>query len=367
MKKLFLLLMACVMMIPLQAQQTDTIPEASEAEAVVEEATEVAEAPEVAEVPAVEEVPEVAEAPEVAESPELAESPESPSNGDTVNVLNRVEVIETPDNTRVTLGENEVLIVEENGDTVKVVLGSRGISIVEGENGTEIKVMDMDEVAAKKYRRRKPKFRPHYAGLMLGLSQYLTPDWSLVMPPGEEFMDLNTGKSWNWNINVVDLGVGLGTSYVGLATGLGFDFTYYNFEGQNGIMKDPVTGVIVEYIPDYAGNITKSKMHTGYITAPALLEFQIPTSGRGRIYLSGGLLGSAKLWSSTKIKYKVSGQKSKEKTKSDYNLSPFRWGFTVRAGYKNFGLYANYYMTTLFKSGRGPELHPFSVGLAFTW
>jgi len=132
-------------------------------------------------------------------------------------------------------------------------------------------------------------------------------------------------------------------------------------------MKDPDTGVIVEYVPDYAGNITKSKMHTAYITVPLLLEFQIPTSRRGRIYIQGGVFGSAKMWSSTKIKYKEAGNKSKEKTKGDYNLSPFRWGFTARAGYKNFGLYANYSMTSLFKSGMGPELYPFSVGLDFTW
>jgi hypothetical protein len=166
---------------------------------------------------------------------------------------------------------------------------------------------------------------------------------------------------------VVDLGVGLGTSYVGLATGLGFEFTYFNFEGQNSIMKDPTTGEIVEYVPPYAGNISKSRLHTSHITIPLLLEFQIPTSRRGRIYISGGVMGTAKLWSNTKTKYKVAGDKSKEKTKSDYNLSPFRWGFTARAGYKNFGLYANYYMTTLFKPTTGPELHPFSVGLAFTW
>ncbi|TFH24313.1 MAG: PorT family protein [Bacteroidia bacterium] len=297
----------------------------------------------------------------------MADVQDSPSYVDTVNVLNRVEVIETPDKTRVTIGENEVFIVEESGDTVKVVLGSRGISIVEGENGTVVKVMDMDDFPKKSTHKKQNRFRPHYAGFELGMSQYLTPNFSLVMPAGQEFMDLNTGKSWNWNINPIDIGVGLGTSYVGLGTGLGFEFTYYNFNGQNGIMKDPDTGVIVEYVPDYAGNISKSKMHMAYITVPLLLEFQIPTSGRGRIYISGGLIGSAKLWSSTKIKYKISGEKSKEKTKGDYNLTPFRWGFTARAGYKNFGLYANYYMTSLFKENMGPELYPFSVGLDFTW
>ncbi len=49
--------------------------------------------------------------------PEIPEAPDpDPIIADTVKILDKVEVIESPDNTKVTLGENEVLIVEENGD-----------------------------------------------------------------------------------------------------------------------------------------------------------------------------------------------------------------------------------------------------------
>ena len=51
-----------------------------------------------------------------------------------------------------------------------------------------------------------------------------------------------------------------------------------------------------------------------------LLEFQIP-AGKKRIHISGGVIGGVKLWSNTKMKYKVSGDKSKEKAKGDsYNF-----------------------------------------------
>ena len=225
----------------------------------------------------------------------------------------------------------------------------------------------MDKSHKSSYnKKRKKRFRAHYAGLEIGLNNYLTSDNSMVLPPEDRYMDLNTGKSWNWNINIIDYGFGLGTDKVGIVSGLGFEFIYYNFNGQNGIMKDPDTGVIVEYVPDYAGNITKSRMHMTYMTAPLLLEFQIPTN-RKRIYISAGVMGGLKLWSNTKIKYRVSGAKAKEKTWSDYNLSPLRWGVTARVGYGAFGFYANYYMTPLFKPTMGPELYPFSIGLAFTW
>ena len=341
MKQIILLLIASLMMLPLTAQQVDTI-------------VEVTAVPEVEEVSVLDEVPAVEEA------------AVAPAYADTVYIPGIVEVIETPERTKVTLGQNEILIVEENGDSVWVVLGSRGISIVEGDNGTEVKVIDMDNYPRKSTGNKKKRFRPHYAGLEIGINNYLTSDFSMVLSPEDAYMDLNTGKSWNWNINIIDYGFGLGTDKVGIVTGLGFEFINYNFEGQNSIRKDPNTREIVEYVPTYAGNITKSKFNMTYMTVPLLLEFQIPAP-RKRIYISAGVVGGLKLWSNTKIKYTVSGEKSKEKAKGDYNLSPLRWGFTARVGYRALGFYATYYMTPLFKPGLGPELYPFNIGFAFAF
>ena len=92
--------MACILVYPSFAQEPET--------------TELQEAPEISEVPEIEEVPE---------------APESPAEADTVNVIGRIEVIETPDQTRVALGKNEVIIVEENGDTVRLKRESRSMSL----------------------------------------------------------------------------------------------------------------------------------------------------------------------------------------------------------------------------------------------
>jgi hypothetical protein len=343
MKRIILLWLICLPLYAIYAQEGETADEAEKA--VTPEAPEAVVAP---------------SAPEAPEAPAAPLTPEAPAHQDTIKVMDKVEVIETPEHTKVTLGENEVLIVEENGDTVKVRLGSRGISIIEGDDGTEIKVIEMEDQQKSTPRNKKKKFRPHFAGLEIGLNNYLTSGWSMNLPPEDRYMDLNTGKSWNWNLNIIDYGFGFGTDKIGLATGLGFEFINYNFDGQNSIRKDAETGNIVEYVPDYAGYISKSKMNITYMTAPLILEFQIP-AGKKRIHISGGVIGGVKLWSNTKMKYKVSGEKSKEKAKGDYSLSPLRWGFTARVGYRMINLYANYYMTTLFKEDRGPELYPFSV------
>ncbi len=200
----------------------------------------------------------------------------------------------------------------------------------------------------------------------MGLANYLTPDNSLTLPPEDSYMDLNTGRSYTLGINVVDVGVGFGTDKIGLVSGLGFEFTNYNFNGQNSIRKDPVTGVIGEYVPEYAGNITKSKMTMWYLNVPLLIEFQIP-AGRKRVNLSMGVVGGLKLLSRTKIKYVEAGSKSKEVARGDYNLYPLRWGTTARVGNGFMHLYATYYPTSLFKKDLGPVLYPLNVGLFFAF
>ena len=285
---------------------------------------------------------------------------------DTINLPENIKKIETPDKTEVSFGKNEVLIIEENGDTTRVQLGKKGLSIVEGEDGTSINVIEMDKENQEEEkevmkRKKTKKFKPHYAGFEAGLNNYLAPDYSFTLPAEDQYMDLNTGKSWNFNVNFIEYGLGLGTPYVGLVTGMGFEWSNYVFDNQITLRKDE-NGVIGEFVPEYASTITKSKMNTTYLTAPLLLEFQIP-AGKKPVYLSAGVVGGVKLHSNTKIKYTENGNKQKVKDKGDYNLYPLRYGATVRLGYRALNIYANYYLTPLFESGRGPELYPFSIGL----
>jgi len=288
------------------------------------------------------------------------ESVEAP---DAVEAPAEIEVPESPDNTRVTLGQNEVLIVEDKGDTVKVKLGSRGVNIVEGEDGTEIKILDMqDEGSDEKSsesKNRKKKFKPHFAGFEVGLNNYLNAKHKMSLPQGSEFMDLNTGRSWNFNLNILEYGIGFGSDKIGAVTGLGFEWINYVFDADNSITKNE-QNVIISYTPQGEGSVVKSKLNMTYLTVPLLLELQIP-AGKKRIHLSGGLIGGVKVASNTRIKY--ADPKAKEKIKDDLNLAPLRYGATVRIGYRAINLFANYYLSPLFTGASDPELYPLSVGL----
>jgi hypothetical protein len=299
--------------------------------------------------PGTEQVPERPEV-EVLEIPDMPGVPDS-----------RDMSFDTPDKTKITVGKNEIFIIEDNGDTTKLQLGSKGLSIIEGNGGYTVNIIEMDDQEKQKKeevsvdKKKKKKFNPHYAGFEIGLNNFMDPGYSLHTGG---FMDLNTAKSWNYNLNFLEYGIGLGTSYAGLVTGMGFEWSNYIFDANNSIQKEG--GSIVNRPEPYSG-ITKSKLSMTYLNVPLLLEFQIP-AGNKRIHISGGITGGVKLASKTKIKYQDGGRQ-KEVRKDDYSLSPFRYGATVRIGYRAINLFANYYFSPLFGETAEPEIYPFSVGL----
>lgn len=283
-----------------------------------------------------------------------------------------VKVIDKSSAEVITGDETEMTVADESATTVK--LGKRTINIFEDEDGSTIKVskavrdnddeffFSQDDNNRSSGRRR---FKPHWSGFEFGLNNYLAPDYNFTLPAEDNFMDLNSGKSWNYNFNFAQLGIGL-TRHFGLVTGLGFEFNNYHFNGNNNIIKDDM-GNIVIYDADLDGiTLKKSKFSTTYFTVPLMLELQIPVERHNTINIAGGIIGGAKVYSRTKMVYFDDGGKEKVKSKSDFSLNYLRWGPTARLGYENFQIYATYYMNGLFKKDKGPELYPFQVGLAFT-
>jgi hypothetical protein len=286
-----------------------------------------------------------------------------------------LEIRDYDDGVKITIREKPLLDYREDSDTTKIRFGKKGIKIIEDEDGnTSVKVLDIedeeedtefdDEVSDK---HRGKDFKGHWAGFQIGLNNYFDPDFNLSRTEGEEYMDLNTGRSVNVNINFLEYGVGLGTDRIGLTTGMGFEFSNYFFDNNNNIVKNQETGFIEELdYNDLGINLAKSKLTTTYLTVPLILETQIGGNKRSkRLHISAGIIGSLKIGSHTKVVYKESGSKQKDKNRDDFNLNSLRYGLTASIGYQALNLYANYYLMPLFETDKGPELYPFNVGVAF--
>jgi hypothetical protein len=269
------------------------------------------------------------------------------------------EVEKKGDTTFITLGNKKIKIIEENGETQVKIQNKEGVEDDYAEND------DNDSASDEPFEEEKgdKEFKGHWAGFEFGLNNYVNKDFSLSRSPENEFMDVNTGKSWNFNLNFAQYSAGFGTDHLGIVTGMGFEWSNYQLNDSSIQKLDGK--VAAKAIPE---STTKNRLQTMYLTIPLLIEVQFPGKDRDdRVYLSAGVIGGIKLFSHTKIKYVEDGLDRKVKIKSDYYLSPLRYGFTVRAGYKALKLYANYYPTPLFMADRGPELYPIAAGFVVSF
>jgi len=285
-------------------------------------------------------------------------------SGDDVNVKvmdkEIFKVTESGDSTYVRIGEKGMLQVIDQPDSTTIRVGDKEIRIVEKNDDTAIRIQDIDNDDHFITKR----FRGHWAGFEWGINNFLDNANTLSRETDAWFMDLNTGRSWAININFAQYSLGFGTSHVGLLTGLGLEFSNYFFDNDNTIHE--LNDFIIADSLD--GNVSKSKLTTTYLRVPLILEVQFPNTIRAkRVFLSAGIVAGLKLGSHTKVVYKDDGGKNKDKNRDDFNINPFRYGLTARLGFGNVSLFGDYYFTPLFVDEKGPELHPFSVGLSFNF
>lgn len=277
-----------------------------------------------------------------------------------IKVMNKNVVTVTEDNEKVhvKVGNDRgvEVITDEWGDTTHIRVGRRTFNVIEGTNGTYLKVDK--EVRPKNM---TGSFNPHWAGLEVGMNMFQQTDYSIYNGNYGEFFDLIPGKSLSWNLNFAEWAFKNEANNFALVTGLGFSFSDYTFDQAITIEKEFGNGRIVP-VPIDPNGLKKSKLTVSYLTAPLMLEIKTPLRmGSSRLYLAAGIIGGVNIGSHTKYKYK----NDKEKSKSNYNLNPFKYDITWRIGFGDFCVFANYSMTPLFKDSKGPGLHPLMVGISF--
>ena len=274
--------------------------------------------------------------------------------------------------TKVVVGQDR-LAYADKGDKINIRIGNRGLNILESLEGKLPKLEvekynddnsliceDNDDNKDPK-EHRKTHFKGHWAGCEVGFNNYVTDNYNFSLPAGIEYMSLNSGKAMNFNLNFSQLSIGLGR-HIGFVTGLGLSWNNYVFDGDNNIIKDSGGNIIND---PYAETLKKSKLATIYLNLPVLFEIQIPTDHK-RINIAAGPIGAVKISSHSKIIFE-NGDKAK--SDGDFSLNMLRYGVTARIGYENLEIYGTYYMTPLFKQGKGPggvDLFPFEIGIAFS-
>jgi len=286
------------------------------------------------------------------------------------------------------------LYAKDYYDSTKVKVAGLNIEVFESDDSVKVvignKVLHVDDNGNVRYSRcKKNKFNGHWAGFEMGLNGYFNNKNNMSFPKETEYMDLRMTKSWGIYVNFYEQNIPLSKNQKwGLVTGLGTSWNNYRFS-KNTRLGDPDSSRLVGYI-DKGISIRKSKLTTWYVNIPLLFEFQTNRyHNKNSFHLAAGMIMGVRISSHTKkyynernkkfdvtwynpdtkqyeiVKQEESPNYAKTKQFEDFYLNPFKWDATVRIGWGIINLFATYSVNTMFKKEKGPELYPWTVGIAF--
>lgn len=270
--------------------------------------------------------------------------------------------------TIVLLASIKIFAQEHKEDTLKIKWKGSRVWIFDA------KAITTDSI--KKQEKKKGDFT-HWGGFDLGICALTTATNQFQIPTSDDayslnyFLDLKYNRSWYFSLNPIEKSIHLYKNYVNLVSGLGIEWDSYNF--RSNILLDPHAGntnATTIKLDTTSVTYIKNQLKATYIKIPLLIELNTNNSDAHKsFHLAAGMEFAYKIDSWTKRKFEIDGSTYKAKLHDDYNLTSFKYGLVVRAGYGGFTVFANYSLTPLFITNKGPEkpLYPLSAGIAFTF
>ena len=261
------------------------------------------------------------------------------------------------DTTKLKLGNKRIMIIEDKQIDKK---GDRDRRIIIDEDVTK------DEKIFKDDEEEEPEENDfaHWAGIGIFSNGFSNSAGKIASKDDSYFLELDYTKSIGFNLNLLEKRFPVYKEYIGVTTGLGFQFNHYALKNNVdlNVSKDSTFGT-----ENTTLDFRKNALRATYLQAPLLLEFNTNSDPEKSWHLSAGVVGGIRIGSSWKTKWEDDGKTRKEKVKSNFNLNPFQAYATAIVGYHNVNLYVNYGLTQLFEKGKGPAFSPVNAGVLFNF
>jgi hypothetical protein len=159
----------------------------------------------------------------------------------------------------------------------------------------------------------------------------------------------------------------LGESVAYLAAGIGIGV--HNFYSNAVIEDAKADSIVLVAIPDNI-DYKKSKITLAYVDIP--VEFRIKTDKHFRLafgFKAGYLINShtkykGNLYTFDNNGNAIAGNNTVIKERDIKQLEDWRYGPTLRIGYKWINLTAYYQLSKVFQADKGPQIYPVSIGLS---
>ncbi len=210
---------------------------------------------------------------------------------------------------------------------------------------------------------RKSSTKPIWQGFEMGINSYVNSKGNFDLPQAYDFLELQEEKSISVGLNLFQKNYEFGHSNIWFFTGLGITWNNYRFSDNVTVhTTSPISATV-----DTTSNIhyIKSKLTVSYLMVPVMVEVFTNKDPKKTFHIGTGALLGMRIMSHTKQKYEIDGDTFKTKVFNDFGLNPFCLGMRAAVGFQKLNVYADYYFSSLFKSGKGPTLYPVNVGITF--
>ncbi len=246
---------------------------------------------------------------------------------------------------------------ETTNDTTKLKFGKKKYSIIHDGN-------DLINRNKKLFFKEYNRTFKNWTGIEFGINGLLDNKNSLDVPPSAEFLKLNYSRSFQFGINLLEKDFHIFQNYLNIVTGFGFDFNHY------ALQKDVTLSTNTDFLSaqvDSSFYYKKNKLNVSYIKAPLLLELNTSKNSKNNLHIAIGFEFAWRIHAVQKQKKELGDKLYKIKIRDDFNLQPFRYSAVARLGFKNITLFANYGINRLFLKNQGPQVYPFTIGLAINF
>lgn len=285
--------------------------------------------------------------------------------------------------------KTERAVVRSHGDTITILKGKGDMRIKlyeelpdgkQGEteeiyNGVFLERVDEEERSfldalpmIPKKKGRKNSYEPHCSGVYIGFSR-LSDGFAEFGASSGAHLDIS--KSWEFGFNLLCSHFHLSRdSHWGVNYGLNWGYRSYNIEGRRALIKYGEQAVFSdgsEHAGDegYRSDVAyydRSRLRHFFFQIPVTIEWQ--KRGDRSFFINAG--PEFEIRHGVKSFSHVQGGKKECVGKGMY-VRPVGVNLLMQAGYGSLGVYLRYSMNGFFQKDKGPELAPYSFGLAWYW
>lgn len=272
-----------------------------------------------------------------------------------------------PQKVHVTTKGDSIIILKGKGDMRIRVYEEQS----EGTDNKEVEIYDgvyLEKTETDKHTfldalplipRKYNAYDPHCTDVFIGYSRMA--DSFLSFGAADE-AGLDISKSWEFGFNLLNFSHNFRKNpHWGINLGVCWGYRSFNIDGNRALVKENGHSYFVE--GDEETSYSKSRLRHFFFRVPILAEWQQKT-GRYTTFFNIG--PEFEIRHSVKSFAHLNGGKKQTIGKGMY-VQPVGVNILAQAGIGDIGIYLRYSTNSLFQKDKGPDVSPYSFGVAWYW